>query len=212
MAENEKEGKENMKENDKDGKGIIDLTEIDSIVNEIIDQAPDCTISENVNTNDNIEGGNDNTAFNAVDFKGRSFDKNLHWVNDDGVPLLNKNGTLRTKRKSKKQEQAQEQEVDSKKMTIEHTGRILAQYTIAISAGLFGKEFLPNKNEEIDEMALMSDAYTQYLATKNIENVPPSVVLLGCLSMYFLPRLTQTVVQEKITGKFKKIYRKIMRK
>jgi hypothetical protein len=58
----------------------------------------------------------------------------------------------------------------------------------------------------------MGDAYTQYLMTKNIENVPPSMVLLGCLSLYFLPRFTMPVVQEKITVRFKKIIKKIFRR
>jgi len=197
-----------MSDFEKKDKDLFQETEIDEIVDEIIQAAPDCTISDEVSGD--LTG--ENAAFDAVDSKGRFFSKELHWVSDDGIPMLNKNGTLKTKRRKKNKVAEEPETPESVGMTIEHTGKVLAQYTAAISSGLFGKEFLPAQNNEIDELALMGDAYTQYLATKNIENVPPGVVLLGCLSLYFLPRLTQPVVQEKITSRVKKIVKKILRR
>jgi hypothetical protein len=114
--------------------------EITTIVNEIIEAAPECTITEDT-TEDLTE---ESQAFQAIDAKGRTFDKDLHWVNDDGIPMLNKNGTLKTKRKKRKKGGAQENN-SAKGMTIEHTGKLLAQYTVAISVGVFGQEFLPQK-------------------------------------------------------------------
>jgi len=197
-----------LSQNENKSNSLIKESEIDTIVDEIIDAAPECTISEDASGD--LTG--ENQAFDALDTKGRPFDKDLHWVSDDGIPMLNKNGTLKTKRRKKEKTPVETEAVNAAAMTIERTGNLMAQYTVAISSGLFGKEFLPKQTNEIDEIALMSDAYTQYLATKNIAEAPPSIVLFACLSLYFLPRFTMPAVQDKITSRFKKIIKKVLRR
>jgi len=190
-----KEGEGNKKEQNEDKEVEINTQLID-ITDNLIESAPDCDINEEI--------GEDA----PVDNKGRFFDINLHKLDENGLPILNKNGSLAIKRGKNKKKEEQIKTEDNTNFNNENAGKLFAQYTFAFCSGIFGKEFLPVQNEEINETDLLASAYTEFLKSKNIEEVSPGLILAGSISLYILPRLMQEKVQENILTKAKRLYRK----
>jgi len=193
---------------------------IGEIVDDIIEQAPDCDV--NILPGENTPGDQHTQPLplnvspkKIYDKKGRPFDIGLHKTDENGLPLLNQDGTA--KLRSRKQREQYEKENpappdESKNIGMEQAGQMFATYTFAFCSGVFGQEFKPVKNADIDENKLMADAYTQYLIAKDVEELPPGMILIGAISLYLIPRFMEQKVQEKITTKIKRIYKKIFRK
>lgn len=208
MSENNEESKENEEKFENSEKHLPDITD------DLIQAAPECDIDiqaiENEIENPEITP---NTT-NAIDNKGRPFDISMHKLDENGLPKLNKNGSLAIKRgRNKKDENdSTQQPQNNQNFGMDQAGAMFAQYTVAFCAGIFGKEFLPVKSDELDEMKMLTESYTNYLKAKDIDELSPNIILIGSLSLYILPRLLQEKVQENIGSKFKKIYRKIFGK
>ncbi len=185
--------------------------DIKGIVNELVQESPECDIlepSDEINTNPNL-----------YDKKGRPFDITLHKTDENGLPLLNQDGTAKIKgRKQRNQETSNTEQNQTQNQTelenfsLEQAGQMFAAYTFAFCSGVFGKEFKPKQTEAIDENKLISDAYTQYLKAKDIEQMPPGIILIGALSLYLIPRFMEEKVQEKIGSKIKRVYKKIFKR
>jgi len=217
MTSNTEESNTIIEKNEK-FEEINKIEGIGEIVDDIIEQAPDCDV--NILPGENTPGdeppqSTPQTTTKIYDKKGRPFDIGLHKTDENGLPLLNQDGTA--KLRSKKQREQYEKEnpsptVESKNIGMEQAGQMFATYTFAFCSGVFGQEFKPVKNADIDENKLMADAYTQYLIAKDVEELPPGMILIGAISLYLIPRFMEQKVQEKITSKIKRIYKKIFRK
>jgi len=210
--------------------------EIKGIVNNIIEQTPSCDINienqqdqsdyqnqENQTEHIEIESNSIssyNQFENLTDKKGRNFSSELHKTDDNGLPLLNQDGTAKIKRRKQRntinqpdiKSIEQDQAEKNKTLSLEQAGQMFAAYTFAFCSGVFGAEFKPKVDETIDENKIISDAYTQYLVAKDIDEMPPNVILIGALSLYLLPRFMEEKVQEKIGSKIKRLYKKIFRR
>ena len=185
MTDQDEQSKENLQEN------VPDTTQVSDIIEDIIENAP--------NVSETIDGCQ--PTDNHVDRYGNPFQVGVHKADQFGEPVLNKNGTLKIVGRAKH---------DSKDEALsnKNAGQLFATYTIVIATSLFGEDFQPTKTKELDELTMLSTAYAEYFETKNIEDVPPVYVLLGSLSLYFLPRLMIKKTQQSIASKIKFLWRK----
>jgi len=230
--------KDDEKSKDKEGFHNLETNsdkEITGIVSNIIKQAPPCDINiEDLPDQSNKEVSElgpepeqetqsisaYNQFENLTDKKGRNFSPDLHKTDENGLPLLNRDGTAKIKGRKQRntnvqqntQTAEQDQAEKNKTLSLEQAGQMFAAYTFAFCSGVFGAEFKPKVDETIDENKIISDAYTQYLVAKDIDEMPPNVILIGALSLYLLPRFMEEKVQEKIGSKVKRIYKKIFRR
>ena len=182
-----------------ESKGILqeendDKEQVLGIIDDIIENSP--VISEG------MENLNTDSTENLQDKNGNPFNPEIHRVDENNKPILNKNGTLKVKYRKKVTNEPEQA------MSNQNAGQLFATYTVVIATSLFGEDFIPKKTKEIDEMSMLTKAYAEYFETKNIEDIPPGYVLLGSLSLYFLPRLMAKTAQASIKTKIKYLWTK----
>jgi len=134
---------------------------------------------------------------------GRSFDSDLHNVDEFGVPKLLKNGDLSVKRGQGVKTEKKEEEVEGK-VDYRGQGMMLAKFTEA--AGCLMSEdfkFVKDKSIGIDEEKYLGEAFGSYLEAKGIDDIPPGYMLMSALAFYVAPRL----VKEKQKSKLKKVFK-----
>lgn len=86
-------------------------------------------------------------------------------------------------------------------------GMMAARLLVNISVGLGGEDFIPRMLKgpggvEINEMESLESAFGDYFIAKQITDMPPGWMLVGVLSMYYLPRLQMPRTRERAKGFF----------
>ena len=137
---------------------------------------------------------------------GEKFDPNIHKADDDGNPITTKAGKFRLKpgRKSGSSGHAQsrinspyaDRESYSEKPEISPAAQTAAAMYIHSGVMLFGHEWLPDP--AIKEQEALAKAFHDYLETKNIEDIPPSLALFIACFGYAAPRLQKPQTQSRL--------------
>lgn len=96
-------------------------------------------------------------------------------------------------------------------------GAMMGTLMTRLSVGIGGNAFLPRIlaipgiKDGINEQDMLNAAWGDYFVSRGITDLPPSAALLGALSMYYLPRLQDQQVREKVGGFFGWFKEKITR-
>lgn len=86
-------------------------------------------------------------------------------------------------------------------------GMMAARILVNISVGIGGDDFRPRMLEgpdgaKINELEAIESAFGDYFIAKDIGDLPPGWMLVGVLSMYYLPRFQMPRTKEKARGFF----------
>lgn len=142
------------------------------------------------------------------------FDPKNHESDKDGKPRLSKAGNFMKKRgnrggtigsvanKSTTGDvavlpQAGKEPSEATKVA----GTAMTQMTAMVGLIIGGDDWKPGKspiNDQIDENALLNDAWTNYLHSKGVEDVPPGFALVFAMFIYSAPRFMQQRTKERI--------------
>lgn len=137
------------------------------------------------------------------------FDPKIHATDKDGNPSLTKNGNFRKKKGAG-------QRANPTKSAYKAMGQMLANQTVFISAAIGGEDFLPRKQDGIDEMRNLAESYQLFLESKEITDLPAGVALAIGLSSYYLPRFVmperRKSISSKISGFFGNLRGRVRRK
>src|SRR5271163_1870457 len=82
-------------------------------------------------------------------------------------------------------------------------GMMAAAMLINVSTAIGGDEFqarrikIPGTDATYDEREFLSQAFGDYFVAKQITDLPPGMVLVSALSMYYLPRFREPKVRER---------------
>lgn len=166
-----------------------------------------------------------------VDCYGRKFDPELH-INKKGRPLVSASGLLRCK-KNKAMTVSQMCDVSNiienkdettaitdtnieqekapagpdVKLQDEALGSASAEIIFTLGIAIFGQDYLPTENERL----YMSSAFTQYYKSKNMNDLPPGLILATAILSYIAPRLHKETSITKIKKCFYWVKSKIFR-
>lgn len=173
---------------------------------------------------DKSAGLNRKPETGKTDKYGNSFNPEIHQVNKDGTPRINRkdgfismkagkwNRTYKERPKSKigripgsepegKPEPETIKETFKSGLTPQMAGKVAADHTFLIGMMLGGDEWRPMKDESIglDEAAFLTTAYANYFESMGITDIPPGWMLVIALSGYVLPRLTMPKTQTRLS-------------
>lgn len=142
-----------------------------------------------------------------TDKHGNPFDYSLHEVGKDGSPVINKkDGFLKMKPGRPKRILPKSYKgghsntgIPSQGKSLNSSSPVLSErrYSAEIYASLFaqggvflfGDEWIPRKDEKIDELKSLSDSIEKYLAVKNVKDLPPGASLALGLIGYAAVRM-----------------------
>jgi len=135
-----------------------------------------------------------------VDRQGRSFDPNLHSINDDGSPRLTTSGYLRVKRGMGGARGASYVAPSVEPPGAMQAGQAIADTIFGVCHMAFGDEWLPRVDATtgINERAAMAMAWGKYLDEKGIDDIPPGIAVVIVTATYALPRFAMPKTRTRI--------------
>lgn len=181
-----------------------------NVIDKLVTDMPD--VQENAISQLQAEGAEPE----LVDSLGRTFDAFLHRTDATGNPILTNKGKLRIKPKpgggaSKPKSASSIGGVDSQsepdfsyakeEAAIIATGQSAAALTFVIGMAIFGADGAPSN----DEKEQITYAYQTYFKAKNIQDLPPGIVLVTALATYALPRALKPANSKKFSGWYGKV-------
>jgi hypothetical protein len=155
-----------------------------------------------------------------VDKLGIPWNPEIHSKGADGKGILTAKGTWRKRRGLKGSasyintdaasaagaKKAEEDPKVTEQRTHEHqcrmAGAMAGTMLVRLSAGIGGEAFLPRTitipgGLTYNEEQFLQTAFGDYFVAKGIVDIPPGMVLVSALSMYYLPRFQQPEVRAK---------------
>lgn len=151
-----------------------------------------------------------------TDTKGRSFDKELHCVDENGAPIITTKGKLKLKKRGRPSAGGEKgdtndatengnkissvagiptppNQAEIEAMT---TGYYAADLLITVGQSIGGDEWRP-KIEPIDERRNLQEAFGKYFVAKEIADIPPGIALTMAVGAYVGPRLFMPETKKK---------------
>lgn len=161
------------------------MSEIENIGDDLTSRMPD--VQEHVAT-DTLQSESISSPAGPTDRQGRPFDTALHETTPDGKAVLNKDGTIRTRRGTKRGYK-RSRVVDVSQVP-DNPGRAIAESVFALGQLIGGEDFVPVDNPEkgINERATMTSAWEGYCDQKGISDFPPGIALTMAMLGYVIPR------------------------
>lgn len=154
-----------------------------------------------------------------LDALGVPWDSGVHATGPDGKGILTKAGVWRKRRGVKgsaphlntsiadNKPAPTDEEISAKGLDLQSrmAGGYLATLMIRFSIALGGDSFYPRTYEmaggvKVNEEKMLQTAWGDYFVAKGVVDVPPGVMLLSALAMYYMPRLQAPEVKQKATG------------
>lgn len=126
---------------------------------------------------------------NTVDRTGNAFNPDIHETDAQGLPRLNKDGTVKKKRGNKGGKSTLVTKAAIP--TAAKTGQAIADGIFSVGILVFGEDGKPITNAEygLDERANMYGAWSRYCEAKDIDDFPPGVAVTIATMGYIVPRL-----------------------
>lgn len=160
-----------------------------------------------------------------VDALGIPWNPEVHATGADGKGVRTQKGTWRKRRgihgtasvlntpsaaKAAPADAPPDPEVERHKaneLACRQGGMMAARLLVNISVGIGGEDFIPRKlsgpgGVEINELQTLEQAFGDYFVAKDIGDLPPGWMLVGVLSMYYLPRFQMPKTQQRAKGFF----------
>lgn len=142
----------------------------------------------------------------VTDKRGNPFNEDLHESDENGTPIINKkDGFLKMKPgRPKATKKTQSKPFQNKKGAsspqpkiesvedVQHRryiSEISATGFIKLGLLIFGEEWLPRKDEKIDEHGELCMQFERYYSVKGVSDIPPGAALAIGLGSYALVRL-----------------------
>ena len=146
----------------------------------------------------------------SLDDFGRAFDPEIHATDDEGKPKINKDGTFRKKRQSKKSKLSMPgDEPGSVSIKVGHQ---MAESIFNFGQLIGGEEWAPIRNEKygVDERQQMRDAWANYAAEKSWHDFPPGVAVTMVTMAYVIPRLSMPKTKTRLQTAKEWVYAKYL--
>lgn len=217
------EQEKNHDDNPQDQKEIIhpekDLPTInaESQLSNLVSEMPEVVPEAVQSAQEEIQQSQNPQYSHLTDRYGRTFDSNIHLVDEQGKPKLTRDNNIRIRQGRKpsnklnipaEQQQQYIDEQRNRRYFAEVTANIFIQSGVAV----FGDEWQPEKTKEFDEQNNLVNVTDDYYKVTGIKEPPPWAVLLIAYGSYGLRRFsrpkTKTTLQKfggwckQTTGKF----------
>ena len=168
---------------------VEDITAVKNIVKDIISDEPEP--SENSIKFEKIN--------EPVDKNGDIFNCEIHKTDENNQPIILKSGKLKLlRKKTLKLVNEKINEEINEKIDYTATGKVLAELYLNISCGIQGQDYLPIKNNETDERAVLYAAFISYCETKELSELPPAWLLVSAIGSHQIKRVFMPTQQSKI--------------
>ena len=198
--------------NNEEGLKQMELSESnDSDVQEVVGDMPKVSPEVFENNESNIEDSKkkDQSLFDNF---GREFDPEIHDVNKDGSPILNKNGKIKCKRGGNRRGPQMSSSVSNSGQSFNEEVRVSAEmstdFFIQTGEMVFGESFRPVKNEKIDERADLVNQFKSVYRVYGPIELKPEWLLAYALLSYTKKRFEVEEAQNnfgRFMGKMKNV-------
>jgi len=151
-------------------------------------------------------------AEGKVDVQGRSFDRDLHAVDENGQAILNAKGKLKMRRRGRPTGATPKSTpsvlrtphtpdavvpdaptaMDSRALGV-HSAALL----ITVGKMVGGDEWIPRKSEGYDERANLEHAFGDYYVAKELHDIPPGIALTIAVLGYAAPRFVLPATKKR---------------
>jgi len=175
---------------------------IEDISNEMVKNAPD--VSEHVINDTETEEHEEQFTSVTRDSEGTVFNSEIHSTDENGRPTYKADGTFKKKRGRKKvlgiESPKQAQQIADQKISVVDQGVMMANLIFLAGIAVGGEEFAPRVDPSTgtDEKLLMTKACSDFLAAKNLDDIPPGWLLLATIGMYAAPRMAMPKTQTRL--------------
>ena len=175
------------------------------------------SLSENpVNPVNPVRGPDEIPVIDAegkVDVQGRSFDRDLHSVDEkSGRVILNSKGKLKMRRRGRPTGSAPKSTASvlhtphtpdavvpdaSSVMDSRALGVHSAALLVTVGKMLGGDEWIPRKSEGYDELGNLEHAFGDYFVAREMHDIPPGVALTIAILGYAAPRFVLPTTKKR---------------
>jgi len=136
------------------------------------------------------------TEGSAPDSSGAVFDPSLHQLGKDGSPVITKKGLFKKRRGTGTKSKIADMTPPDSMANFQACGSTSAEIIFIACQGIGGPDWTPRD----EERAYMTEAFTQYYTAKDVQDLPPGVILATALISYGAPRFVMPTTQ----GRFKR--------